>query len=59
MKAPHERAKIDRLKKTLRSFTDAGVKEGCSFINDRMPTKQRRLMISLIKQAKKIDENQL
>jgi len=54
-----EKAKIDRLTKTLQSFFDTRSKERMSWLNDRLPPKQRKVMISIIQQAKKIDENSL
>jgi hypothetical protein len=54
-----EKAKIDRLTKTLRSFFDTRSKERMSWLNDRLAPKQRKVMISIIQQAKKIDENSL
>ena len=55
----HERAKIDRLTQTMRSFFVKREKDGKSWLNERLPTNQRKAMISIIKQAKKIDENSL
>jgi len=55
----HEYAKIERLTKTMRGFFEKRDKDGVSWRNDRLPPNQRRTMISLIRQAKKIDENSL
>jgi hypothetical protein len=55
----HEYAKIERLTKTMNGFFRKRQEENCAWMNGRLPAKQREAMISLIKQAKKIDENSL
>jgi hypothetical protein len=55
----HEYAKIERLTNTMRSFFKKRRDDGVAWRNERLPPNQRKAMISLIKQAKKIDENSL
>lgn len=55
----YEYAKIERLTKTMNGFFKKRQEENCCWRNGRLPAKQRKAMISLIRQAKEIDENSL
>lgn len=54
-----ERAKIDRLTKTMALFFEKRRENRMVWFNGRLPISQRKVMVSLIKQAKKIDETAL
>lgn len=55
----NNKSKIDRLTKTMKSFFDKRKEENFMWCNEGLPVKQRKVMISLIKQAKRIDEDSL
>jgi hypothetical protein len=51
--------KIDRLMKTMHNFFEQRKKDHCGWYNGRLKSKQRKYMQSIIKQAKKINEETL
>lgn len=51
--------KIDRLMKTMHNFFEQRNKDNCGWYNRRLMPKQRKYMASIIKQAKKLNEETL
>lgn len=58
-KIKSQKRKVDNIVATMKRFIDQRAKDYCSWMNDQLPCKQRKIMQSIIKQAKKINEQEL
>jgi len=54
-----QKRKVDRIVLTMRRFLQQRARDYCSWRNEKLPSKQRKIMQSIIKQAKKINEETL